>query len=55
MVAASLEPCLAMAEQRSKQTNKKRILNWCTTDIYACLTEFTFKRATFVRAWKPDT
>ena len=34
MVAASLEPCLAMAEQRSKQT-KKGVFNQCTPDIQA--------------------
>ena len=53
MVAASLEPCLAMAEQRSKRT-KKGIFNRCTPDIQAFLTDFNFKRATFVKAWKPD-
>ena len=51
MVAASLEPCLAMAEQRSK---KKGILNRCNPNIQARLTDFNFKRATFVKAWKPD-
>ena len=54
MVAASLEPCLAMAEQRSKRT-KKGIFNRCTPDIQAFLTDFNFKRATFVKAWKPDS
>ena len=53
MVAASLEPCLAMAEQRSKQT-KKGIFNRCTPDIQARLTDFYFIRATVVKAWKPD-